>query len=256
MRTYQLVLLIVHTICLIPTCSFTPPESRTAKQTQSLHRMSSIDTDASAPPIPNWRLIPSDATDYSEHLATRPSWSESQYQESLKLYERFTSCSDSYMNSEIMDALNTLDHAFRLYGQHSVVCSFNGGKDAVVILHLVRAAHAHYCNVTRQPPIRPRVVYFDHKDEFPEVLSFLQESVDLYDLDMLAFEKGVKFSDGLKILVDENILPGCNTPFPMGFVLGTRSSDPNANGQDRFAPSSHWMPPFMRVNPVLQVCCS
>jgi FAD synthetase len=106
--------------------------------------------------------------------------------------------------------------------------------------------------VTGQPPKRPRVVYFDHKDEFPEVLSFLRESVDHYDLDMLAFEMGVKFSDGLKILVDENVLPGCNTPFPMGFVLGTRSSDPNANGQDRFSPSPHWMPPFMRVNPVLE----
>ncbi|KAL3942890.1 MAG: hypothetical protein SGBAC_003013 [Bacillariaceae sp.] len=214
--------------------------------------MSSIPIDTLASPVPNWRVIPADAPDYHEHLAARPNWADSQYQASLELYSRFMSCSDSYMNSEIKDALNTLDHAFRLYGQHSVICSFNGGKDAVVILHLVRAAHAHHCNVTGQPPKRPRVVYFDHKDEFPEVQIFLQEAVDLYDLDMLAFEKGVKFSDGLKVLVDENILPGCNTQSPMGFVLGTRSSDPNAGGQDRFAPSSHWMPPFMRVNPVLE----
>ena len=201
--------------------------------------------------MPNWRQIPSKAEDYSEHLTGRPPWSNSQYQDSLKLYEHFMSCSDSYVNTEIKEALNTLDHAYRLYGQHSVICSFNGGKDAVVILHLVRAAHAQYCNVTGEQPLRPRVIYFDHADEFPQVLEFLKDSVQIYDLDMLAFEQGVGFANGLKILVQNNVPDGCNRNFPMGFVLGTRSSDPNAKGQDRFAPSSHYMPPFMRVNPVL-----
>ena len=37
----------------------------------------------------------------------------------------------------------------------------------------------------------------------------------------------------------------------LGFVLGTRSGDPNSVGQEAFAPSSSWMPPFMRVNPIL-----
>jgi FAD synthetase len=155
------------------------------------------------------------------------------------------------MNPGIKAALNTLDHAYRLYGPHSVICSFNGGKDAVVILHLLRAAHAKYYKSTGESPIRPRVVYFDHQDEFPEIMSFLQESVDIYDLDMVAFEKGVKFANGLEILVENNYLPGSSITFPMAFVLGTRSSDPNAHGQDHFAPSSHWMPPFMRANPVL-----
>ena len=35
------------------------------------------------------------------------------------------------------------------------------------------------------------------------------------------------------------------------FVLGTRKADPNAGGQQFFEPSSDWMPPFMRVNPIL-----
>ena len=34
-------------------------------------------------------------------------------------------------------------------------------------------------------------------------------------------------------------------------MLGTRATDPNAKGQQDFAPSSDWMPPFMRVNPVI-----
>jgi len=40
--------------------------------------------------------------------------------------------------------------------------------------------------------------------------------------------------------------------FPMSFVLGTRTTDPNAGKQGAFAPSSHYMPPFMRVNPILE----
>jgi FAD synthetase len=82
-------------------------------------------------------------------------------------------------------------------------------------------------------------------------MSFLRESVDTYDLDMIAFEHGVKFSAGLEILVKHNFIPESTAVFPMAFVLGTRDSDPNAKGQDHFSPSSHWMPPFMRVNPIL-----
>lgn len=245
--------LVLCSVFFFSTVAFNPLASHPSNKIILLENMASPtleDVDVSS--IPNWRLIPSESEDYSKHLFGRPLWSEEQYKDSLELYNDFMSCSDSYVNSSIKEALNTLDHAYRLYGAHSVICSFNGGKDAVAILHLVRAAHAHHCNVTGRVPIRPRVVYFDHKDEFPEVLSFLKESVSIYDLDMLAFAQGVKFSDGLKILVDQNILPGSNSAFPMGFVLGTRSSDPNAKGQDRFAPSSHWMPPFMRVNPVLE----
>lgn len=190
-----------------------------------------------------------------ERMGERSPWSEEQYKESLELYEKLMSCNDSYVSPGIQNALSTLAQAYRLYGPHSVICSFNGGKDAVVILHLVRAAHAsYYYNLTGSTdttPIRPRVVYFDHEHEFPEVIDFVRQSVQDYDLDMVAFEKGVKFSAGLQTLVQTNILPGCNRPFPMGFVLGTRSSDPNAGGQDHFAPSSTWMPPFMRVNPIL-----
>merc|ERR1712151_866203 len=37
----------------------------------------------------------------------------------------------------------------------------------------------------------------------------------------------------------------------LAFVLGTRHDDPNAGSQGKFAPSSSWMPPFMRVNPII-----
>jgi hypothetical protein len=54
---------------------------------------------------------------------------------------------------------------------------------------------------------------------------------------MVAFERGIKFSDGLKTLVQHNYpiaeTSGSPNPknlptHPMAFVLGTRGTDPNA----------------------------
>ena len=196
----------------------------------------------------------------------RPLWSPAAYRDSLELHEKLMQCSDSYVNDRIRAALTCLDHALRLYGPESVLCSFNGGKDAVVILHLVRAAMAqHYHNATNSSSnnsskplriVRPRVIYFDHEHEFPEILEFLHDSVREFDLDMIAFAKGTKFQDGLRVLTEHNVASSADSSsssvvLPMAFVLGTRLTDPNAVGQQQFAPSSHYMPPFMRVNPIL-----
>ena len=144
-----------------------------------------------------------------------------------------------------------------------MVGSYNGGKDAVVIFHLMRAVHAHYCNElsklddhddddhdqasTRMIP-RPRAIYFQHPDEFPEVLGLLDDTVELFDVDMLAFKEGVTFGEGLKHLVERNISPGKDglsfygssnggheqsgssssplpPPHPLAFVLGTRKDE-------------------------------
>jgi FAD synthetase len=218
---------------------------------------------------PNWRVIAkpniSDAVyqhDMERILVKRGIWSDKCLREALDLYDQLMDCQDSYVAGHIQSALSCLNHAFRLYGPESVICSFNGGKDAVVILHLVRASHAHYYRLQKQVGrdsfLRPRVVYFDHQKEFPEIRSFLHDTVDTFDLEMLAFEEGTKFAEGLELLVrknfpsamlQENVAP---LNFPLAFVLGTRTTDPNAGEQGHFAPSSHYMPPFMRVNPVLE----
>ena len=195
-------------------------------------------------------------------------WSPEAYQSALELYDRLIDYCSAHGDSDenlpqlILSALDILHQAYRLYGPESVVGSYNGGKDACVILHLMRAAYANY--IRDNPTLvgsacQPKTIYFEHEDEFPEVLDLLHETVLEYDLSI----EGIKYPDGLRSIVETNFVgvdktigavsTGIDTrrPFPIAFVLGTRAGDPNAGNQGAFAPSSSFMPPFMRVNPIL-----
>ena len=79
---------------------------------------------------------------------------------------------------------------------------------------------------------------------------------------------GVTYVEGLRHLVERNRFAGGGgggdgdgttaspstllpPPYPLAFVLGTRRDDPNAGSQGVFAPSSSYMPPFLRCNPII-----
>lgn len=261
------------------------PSHRTKTSVAAI--MSSVDT------FSNWRVVTPDGEDVQKDgvvcspfchplsttappasaTATAAPWSEAAYQSALDLHQRIKDCTDPYISPMLTSALHDLDMAYRLYGPFCMVGSYNGGKDAVVIFHLMRAVHANYCReIQNQSDAkddvmipRPRVIYFQHPDEFPQVESLLHETVKSYDLEMLAFREGVSFGEGLKYLIERNYPPGKDglscygsgttsflpPPHPLAFVLGTRKDDPNAGSQGIYAPSSHYMPPFLRVNPIL-----
>ena len=164
--------------------------------------------------------------------------------DALQLYRalRQGSEADTDLGRAIGGGLSILGDAFRLYRPEEVVTSFNGGKDAVVILHLMRAALAAH-NEATGGSTRLRVIFFEMDDEFPEVDAFVRDAVNRYGLILTSYA-GVGFAEGLGQCIEEH--------GSKAFVLGTRFGDPNAKGQQDFSPSSDWMPPFMRVNPVLQ----
>eukprot|EP00584_Thalassiosira_punctigera_P016619 CAMPEP_0172554626 /NCGR_PEP_ID=MMETSP1067-20121228/55516_1 /TAXON_ID=265564 ORGANISM="Thalassiosira punctigera, Strain Tpunct2005C2" /NCGR_SAMPLE_ID=MMETSP1067 /ASSEMBLY_ACC=CAM_ASM_000444 /LENGTH=767 /DNA_ID=CAMNT_0013343031 /DNA_START=294 /DNA_END=2597 /DNA_ORIENTATION=- len=239
-----------------------------------------------AAPHPNWRVVDvhkseerSACSPFCHPLpdespagaaATAAPWSRSACQAALDLHERMRMCTDPFIAPILKSTLHDIEMSYRLYGPFCMVGSYNGGKDAVVIFHLMRAVHAHHCSEMQKADDgfmipRPRVIYFQHSDEFPEILSLLDETVEKIDVDMLAFKEGVSFGEGLKYLVERNIAPrkeGLSfhrpdsesplpPPHPLAFILGTRKDDPNAGSQGVYAPSSHYMPPFLRVNPIL-----
>ena len=155
---------------------------------------------------------------------------------------------DAQLKARIESALRVLEDAFRVFGGDAVYASFNGGKDACVILHLLRAArHARALKAGASPT--PRLVFFDASDDFDEVRRFVADTCDAVasagDVVVEPMALDVGFVAGLEDLVARS------KPRPLAFVLGTRRGDPNCGDQKAFEPSSDWMPPFMRVNPIL-----
>jgi len=165
----------------------------------------------------------------------------------------FEHCDDAALAERVARALQTLTDALRIFGPDAVYASFNGGKDAVVILHLLRAAawkaRRDADNESRSSTALPHVVYFDTSDEFDEVRALVHDTsralADAQEFRVETVEIDVGFVAGLRAIVQKT------HPIPLAFVLGTRKGDPNCGDQERFEPSSSWMPPFIRVNPIL-----
>jgi FAD synthetase len=167
----------------------------------------------------------------------------------LDLYYRLSNCSDPQLGAKINSSLSVLADGLRLYGPHALLSSYNGGKDAVVTMHLLRAAMAKY-SLDKGIVYKPQYVYFGMDGEFDEVLEFLREDEERFHLDLSRREGGI--AQGLEAHMDSvrASVPGQGTDH-FAFVLGTRQGDPNCGGQEKFTPSSPWMPDFMRVNPIL-----
>ncbi|KAH8060799.1 hypothetical protein JL721_9021 [Aureococcus anophagefferens] len=126
---------------------------------------------------------------------------------------------DAQLKARIDSALRVLEDAFRVFGGDAAGASPT-----------------------------PRLVFFDASDDFDEVRRFAgtrgppSRAGDVV-VEPVALDVG--FVAGLEDLVARS------KPRPLAFVLGTRRGDPNCGDQKAFEPSSDWMPPFMRVNPIL-----
>ncbi|KAJ1477160.1 hypothetical protein T484DRAFT_1631648 [Baffinella frigidus] len=145
-------------------------------------------------------------------------------------------------NGPYRKAMEVLDGALRMWGPEELALSFNGGKDAVVLLHLVRAAVAG-TPWGREAGARScvRCVYFE-EDTFDLVKLFIAEMEASYSLNIERFEGG-DLKTGCRHFVEQ----GCKA-----FILGTRRSDPHGKTQAcSFSPSSPSWASFMRVNPLL-----
>lgn len=147
----------------------------------------------------------------------------------LEFYHRLRSCKDGYIAQHINHALDILNDAIRLYGPKQLFSSYNGGKDADVIMHLLRAAMAKYSFDTGKKS-NLELIYFVNEDEFVEVEQHINRSEQTFGLNILRYNCSIV--QGIKLHVDS--MPQDSVP---AFVLGTRKGDPNCGLQETFTPS-------------------
>ena len=85
-----------------------------------------------------------------------------------------------------------------------------------------------------------RLVYFETRDNFPEVLRFMDETAAALGVRLETLRGG--FKAGLQRLLDEGAR--C-------VLMGTRRADPDGGLLEPFSPTSPGWPPLMRVSPAL-----
>ena len=185
----------------------------------------------------------------------------------LRRYSSYLSPGSKLTESQaglVRKSLAVMVDACRLYedGKHGeLMLSYNGGKDATVMLFLSLAARAHYestlcgdaglgegaggggdsgsCGSSMR---RCRAIYFKKDEDFSVLDEFAQRTAAETGLEMVVYsDRG--FMEGL---ADSIANKGARA-----FVMGTRRDDPHGKDLDAFSPSSPSWPPFMRVNPIL-----
>jgi FAD synthetase len=154
---------------------------------------------------------------------------------------------DSGFISRLEKSFGHCKRGLLLYpGTGELTTSFNGGKDACVVLYLWLAA-AEALTLTQDPSAtraearRQPVIFFDSSDEFDEVRDFVSWVVASLGLEMRTLE-GQSFRAGMQGLVNEGL---------RAVVMGQRRGDPWMKDVDVFSPSTEGWPVFMRINPII-----
>jgi FAD synthetase len=136
---------------------------------------------------------------------------------------------------QIAAALDVIRSVFQDFPRDSELSlAFNGGKDCLVVLHLVLTV-AH----DLKRPL-PSVVYFDKPDEFEEMFAFMETC----ERDMSFSVRKLVHKDfkmNLAALVDEGV---------KAVFMGQRRTDPNAP-KTTVAESTPGWPKVLRINPIL-----
>jgi len=136
----------------------------------------------------------------------------------------------------------------QLYPRSSdLAVSFNGGKDACVVLYLWLASLAAHARSAGKDGAEPsasepqQVIFFDSPDEFAHVRLFVAWVIRRLSLKMVVID-GCSFRKGMEDLVAGGM---------RAVVMGQRKGDPWMDKVDAFSPSDDGWPVFMRVNPIM-----
>ncbi|MES1907736.1 MAG: hypothetical protein MHM6MM_000794 [Cercozoa sp. M6MM] len=146
-------------------------------------------------------------------------------------------------------AVQAISDCLDRFSPDQLALSFNGGKDCVVLLHLLRAVlHLRGQTVASSGL---SVLYFAQRNEFEQLSEFLHAANEKYGAPQRFLELGADFKAALECLTSDE---GHNGTSLKAVLMGQREADPGASSLNvcsRTDVSQGW-PSLLRVNPILR----
>lgn len=156
------------------------------------------------------------------------------------LNSKLTDAHDNHLLDQISSSFNTINNAFDLYKDNEISIAFNGGKDNMLLLHLIIL----YLQSIGKSIENFTAIYFASHDDFTEINDFVYFIASEYKLKVIRIDDQ-SFKHGLEYIKEK--FPHINAIF-----LGTRSSDPHSQHLTEFTPTDESWPSYMRIYPILK----
>ena len=130
-----------------------------------------------------------------------------------------------------MKHTDTVESVLRESKTYKLACAFNGGKESVVVFHLIQTFLKDV-----------DVVYFNvsSDDDFPEIIEFLSFFQQKYGISIC------NYTDIKHAISDIKKVYGVNA-----ILMGNRKTDPNCSNLSHFSNTTDNYPSILRINPIL-----
>eukprot|EP01084_Bolivina_argentea_P184543 318280_1 len=138
-----------------------------------------------------------------------------------------------------LDAIEFIKRTLVEYTPDHLAFSFNGGKDCMVLLYLIRIA----LKLLNKNDEDLEIIWFQRSNEFPQLIEFLRYCVKKYQFPL--FETCNDYKHGLVEYL-KNGNPLCH-----GVFLGQRTTDPWCSNLHLSTHCTSGWPDIMRINPIL-----
>lgn len=149
--------------------------------------------------------------------------------------------SDSDLAEKVRHSFDVIEQCLTKYSPNQIAVAFNGGKDCTVVLYQYSLLLKRIFEQTNKKPLF-HALFIHNKPQFDNVLQFIDETVKLYDLDLIQINGRIK--DALFELKVSH-------PDIQCIIMGTRLTDPYSSTLKDFSPTDPTWPEYMRCNPIL-----